>query len=331
MRRPELKRVRGLADEIARLSLDSLVEAYRHDCVVAPRRPESGKRYLVETHDGRPRSGAFTNRNEEHLALALWNDCAQGAGLFLQPTGLRLHLVDYQVPLKAAQSDRVGKLDLLGLLDDGTLCLVELEAPGERGDSPLLALLEALSYAAVVEANRNALDAELREKFPEATGDTPVVLLLGPEAWWRAWQRCAPAGEWIPRLARVCDELSRRLGLKIACGALAPCDPKDLRHGLHGEPPSLGQVPEVVAVDGLPHVPPPRNMASYVSSMLGRFHRYARASFPLDRFDEHIGNQDRPPVFSLRFSDNNLLTPTDPAARMRVIAAVPARESRVIQ
>jgi hypothetical protein len=171
----------GLADEIARLSLDSLVEAYRHDCVVAPRRPESGKRYLVETHDGRPRSGAFTNRNEEHLALALWNDCTQGAGLFLQPTGLRLHLVDYQVPLKAAQSDRVGKLDLLGLLDDGTLCLVELKAPGERGDSPLLALLEALSYAAVVEANRNALDAELREKFPEGRGTPPWSCCWGPK------------------------------------------------------------------------------------------------------------------------------------------------------
>jgi hypothetical protein len=256
MRRPESNRARGFADEIGRLTVDSLVDAYRHDLMVAPRRPESGRRYLVGTHGGRPVSADHTNRNEEHLALALWNQCAHGLRLLLRPMSLRLQLIDYQVPLKAVRSDRIGKLDLLGLFDDRRLCLVELKAPKDRGDSPLRALLEALSYAAVIEANRKALDAELRERHAGGIQNAPVVLVLGPEAWWGAWQGCVSAGNWIPPFASICDQLSRRLGMEVAFGALAPWSPQDLRYGLHGEAPSLSRFPDIVAVEGLPCVSP---------------------------------------------------------------------------
>jgi hypothetical protein len=45
------------------------------------------------------------------------------------PGGDPLRVVAYQVPLKAARFDPVGKVDGVALLGDGRCCLVELKAP----------------------------------------------------------------------------------------------------------------------------------------------------------------------------------------------------------
>jgi hypothetical protein len=73
----------------------------------------------------------------------------------------------YPVPLKAQSSDAIGKIGAVGLLDDAIVCVLELKAPAARGDSPLRALLEGLSYAVVVDANREDFDAELHQRHPE--------------------------------------------------------------------------------------------------------------------------------------------------------------------
>ena len=99
------------------------------------------------------------------LALSAW--CARG-GRLVGPGGGPFRVVAYQVPLKARRSDPVGKVDGVALLGDGRCCLVELKAPSGRGDSPLRALLEVLSYAAVIDANRAAFDKELVGFHPGA-------------------------------------------------------------------------------------------------------------------------------------------------------------------
>ena len=60
----------------------------------------------------------------------------------------------------------VGKVDLLGLLSTGECCVLELKA-ASGSDTPLKAMLEALGYAAIVEAN---LDLH-------PSGGTPYLVL----------------------------------------------------------------------------------------------------------------------------------------------------------
>ena len=107
------------AREITGAQLD---EWYRRELAAAPKRVEQGKPYFVG-HDGIPGTGDFTNRGEEHLAIALFNEYRPpNAGLPL-PGGEPLAILDYQFPLKARQSDRgVGKIDLLGAFPSGRLC-----------------------------------------------------------------------------------------------------------------------------------------------------------------------------------------------------------------
>ena len=135
------------------LPLDVLVGAYLKQVVTAPRRTRG---YFVG-HDGTTPSQGKSNRSEEHLAMALFR-----AGQMALPDGERLRWLDYQFPLKAKRSDQgIGKIDLLGLTDEGRLCVVELKTARSTED-PRIALLQGLAYAAIVEANleRIAMDGE---------------------------------------------------------------------------------------------------------------------------------------------------------------------------
>ena len=125
----------------------------------APSRSARKKSYFVG-HDGRPQAKYPDNPPEKHLAIALCRIEAQ----WPRAGGGWLRLLDYQVPLKASNSDTgLGEVDLLRATDQGRLVGIELKVRRKdrsRGDTPLLALMEGLRYAAVVHANHRAIAAE---------------------------------------------------------------------------------------------------------------------------------------------------------------------------
>lgn len=176
-----------------------------------------------------------------------------GHNLLATPSGRRLYIIDYQVPLKAKRSDPIGKIDGLGVTDSGSLCLIELKAPRQRGDSPLRALLECLAYLAVVEANRAGLDPEVAGVHPGFDPDRrPMALVVGPRAWWSAWEQCPPAGDWRSALAGLSAAIAQALEVSIAYGALDGHEPAHLKLGLNGNAPVLTNWPTLGSVAGLP-------------------------------------------------------------------------------
>ena len=68
---------------------------------------------------------------------------------------------------------------------------------GSCGDTPLLALMEGLRYAAVVQANQRAIAVEARESWSmNVSEEPPIVQTLAPEDWCAggATSSAAPAG-----------------------------------------------------------------------------------------------------------------------------------------
>ena len=252
MRSREVNTARGLASAITSLSVETVVAEYEAQKVCAPHRHPT-RTYLQSTHTGRPRSGSASLRVEEHLMLALYGS---GHNTLTTPSGRGLRIIDYQVPLKAQRSDPIGKIDGLGLTDSGSLCLIELKAPRQRGDSPFRALLESLAYLAVIEANRAALDQEIASVHPGFDpGRRPTVLVVGPRAWWSAWERCAAAGDWKSALARLSAATGQMLDVSITYAALDGHEPAHLELGLNGNAPLLTNWPTLGPVPGLTEFP----------------------------------------------------------------------------
>jgi hypothetical protein len=237
---------RGLAAAINALDAAQLVTEYRSLRQQAPRRAARGLRYFVG-HDGIPGSGPSTNRREEHLAIALCNT----RRIRPLPDGGSLRLLDYQVPLKARRSDAgIGKLDLLGLDDDGRLVVVEVKVDGHaggRGEAPPAALMEALRYTAIVEASQSAIAAEIHERLGLTVQPSPPrVLLLGTRAWWHAWRNVEAAGRWVPAFLALLEQVQSRLGVEVVLAQLAPIE---LTYGRNGAPPRLTDLPRLEPVD----------------------------------------------------------------------------------
>jgi hypothetical protein len=238
----------GLAEIIAGLDIGALVAGYHDLRAAAPARHSRNKAYLVDNHDGVPSTGASTNRREEHLALALWND--QRDGLLL-PDGEALSLIDYQVPLKARRSDAgVGKLDLLGVLAN-SLCVVELKvAPNSgSGDTPLRAFLEALAYCAIVEANMADIIGELEGKHSVAAIlEKPCLVVIAPDDYWAGWCEGRATGRWWAALRQLASQVATELG--VVCHFLA-LQGAEFQVGLNGNKPRLLSQCDVTEIDAL--------------------------------------------------------------------------------
>lgn len=171
----------GLVNELLDANLREMFDAERG---AAPRRGDRGLSYLQD-HDGIPSTGEATSRGEEHLAIALFNRFGLGStGLSVGATE-RIRLADYQVPLKARQSDAVGKVDLLGVDEIGRICVIELKA-AESAEPPIRAVLEAWSYAAMLAANLDTLVREFAARRVTVPTAAPRVVVWAPETYWRA-------------------------------------------------------------------------------------------------------------------------------------------------
>ena len=106
-------RVRGLDEALASIDPDALCAEYTALRQAAPRRSLAGKTYFVG-HTGVASAAGGSNRLEEHSAIALTNLRRR----WPRPEGDWFRILDYQVPLKARQTDAsIGKVDLLGVTD----------------------------------------------------------------------------------------------------------------------------------------------------------------------------------------------------------------------
>ena len=221
-------------DACAQLNVSDLVAGYEELVATAPHRHDAGRLYFVG-HDGRPSSGSHTNRIEEHLAIALLNDHPH----WEIPGKLSVDLLDYQFPLKAYRSDvGVGKVDLFGFTESGVPTIIELKVLARnRADTPLRALLEALPYAAIVEANASEIGNEISASIGRtATSGRPDLLVVAPADYWEYWANKATADAWIESFGVLADGLAQRLGVNI--GLLSIGSPQ-LELGLDGTRPHI--------------------------------------------------------------------------------------------
>lgn len=210
---------RGLAKAIEAVDREALAAEYAAARAAAPRRHSRGLRYLVEGHDGRhtTETSRCSGRLEEHLAVALWRTGRRWG----RADGSGWRWVDYQVPLKARRRDRHGKVDLVGVEDGGRLVVTEMKVGAVRRDSPPGAVMQGLRYAAVVEANAEAIGQELAERGFQTAGcySAPLVQVLAPKEWWGAWLQPEPAvrrvaGPWEEALAELLRDVGESVGVE---------------------------------------------------------------------------------------------------------------------
>jgi hypothetical protein len=237
-RSPEVNTVSGFADRARRFDHVELCQRYEPERRNAPRRFERGKAYFVG-HDGIPGTGAFTDRLEEHLAIVLAERFGPPESGLPLPDGRELRLLDYQVPLKARLNDLgVGKIDLLGLTSDGRLAVVELKIDGAGAkDTPLRALVEALAYAAIVDANLDAIVEEVATKWRlHVVAELPEIILVAPDRYWNWYQSNPAAGNWQAEIGALSRRIKEALGLSVSALALRCAAPEP---GLNGSRPRL--------------------------------------------------------------------------------------------
>lgn len=224
----------GLASEIEKIDLDSLCREYKLLGSLAPDRHSRNKKYFVG-HQGLVDARNPDKPSEKHLAIALWRQYE----LSSKDGTSQLRLLDYEFPLRAANSDKgLGEVDLLGATADGRLAIVELKVKprnGGRGESPVHALMEGLRYAAVVQANIGAISAESKDGFGIDVSDrAPVVQILAPENWWSGWcdmdQRTRRvAGPWESGFADLATRLEEWLGITVECTSLEKLSLADIQ------------------------------------------------------------------------------------------------------
>jgi len=228
----EVKHTKGFRKVAEGLTGEFLDEQYLLEVENAPRRHSAGKKHF--TAHPKPPSERRSGKDVEHLAAALVKCCAdRGRGLDL-PDGTPVDLIDYLVPVATASVDRakgdadpnkgVGKIHLLGQLPDGRLVVLVLKyiAPsatrGGTGDTPLRAFLEGLAQCAMLDANREAIAAELAEKGGrEISTEAPALILLGSPRYWELCRKreAQKGAAWIRGLERLGRETAEAIGVEI--------------------------------------------------------------------------------------------------------------------
>ena len=227
----ELSRSRGVrafslfSAEVASLSASGIADLYALEKANAPRRSRSQKTYFVG-HSGYPTTKGVTNRDEEHLAIAIFNAHRHPSPAITLPTGEELIVLDYQVPLKSRSTDAsVGKVDLFGATSAGRPCVIELKVRGRRyPDTPLRGLLEALAYAAIVDANIDVIGAEARTQFGIALHpEPPQVIVLAPSDYWAAFRFGVRAPDWSKGMLALADDIAALMGVQVLFLEIVDC------------------------------------------------------------------------------------------------------------
>ena len=218
------------------LDIDCLAKQLQKVESMSPKRYAKGLKYLPDKPEHDFKKGS--NRVEEHLAIALWYKFRKPEALFLQ-NGNKIEFLDHQVPLKSVRPDKgVGKVDILGLIDDERLAIIELKV---KGGTPLGATLEALVYAAMIKANMEDISKELQSSgYPSLKRVPPEIIILGRSDYWKAfnkgdqnWRKLKPT---LSNIARTLSmtiqfiELEAEADcLEMGYGCIAPKLPGDVK------------------------------------------------------------------------------------------------------
>ena len=222
---PEVNQISGFTDVARKLDMDALSSAYINLVEGAPRRSLNQKPYFQTGHDGFPSGDGNSNRREEHLALALFNQ----SNRFDFPGGRDLNIIDYQTPLKFRQDDKgIGKIDLFGIMDNAIPAVIELKIHGIKkgeADTPLRALLERLAYCAIVEANIADFTDEAQSKFNlEIIRTRPDLIVMAPSDYWHSYLSKSSAGDWLPVIETMITEFRQKLHINIHLCSLLDAD-----------------------------------------------------------------------------------------------------------
>lgn len=125
-------------------------------------KPLRNKTYFTADHNKKKYfelySGKIGSRNEENLAKLLYlNDFIPGLG----------NIIDYQVPLKGKQSDKIGKIDLVGYSEQNRrFSLIELKYhPVGSRETLLRCVLEIYTYYKFLDKER--FKADFIENYPD--------------------------------------------------------------------------------------------------------------------------------------------------------------------
>ena len=321
----------NLARAIAKLDRNDLCDEYKKLVQNAPRRSDRDKCYFVR-HDGKHEAND-SNRREEILAMALWNL----RDSWPPPGDCSFRLLDYQFPLKAQQSDLgIGKVDLLGVTDQGRLIVIELKvkpSDGSRGESPMKALMEGLRYAAIVKANRDMIALEAKDHhFPvEISAEPPLVQLLAPKAWWEGWLNMADSTRkaaelWEPEFAQLLQDIEKKLCLAVECVELDDTEivfGSGQRTPQPNHPPALYPVRLTIDKAPDPHRPKEQGVANYFD-----YEKDIRRTLWTWADRHHWGELDggkregRPPVLAGASVSKNILLPTDESKASKIRAAI---------
>jgi len=207
----ETKRKIGLAERTDTLNIDELVTAYHQTVARAPQRAVVFKRYLVSTHDGR--GGSDPRSQEKVAAKAIFNRRRP-----VMIAGEPVEILDYEVPLAARGSDGgVGDVDLLGRSSvSGRPWIIELKV-GANTEPPYSALLQALRYSAMVDANRRQLSTEVKARTNGSELTWPgVIVVAADRTYWERWERESPrAGDWLSALRQLAARVTEALGIQV--------------------------------------------------------------------------------------------------------------------
>ncbi|MDA7968983.1 MAG: hypothetical protein MPK31_08680 [Gammaproteobacteria bacterium] len=218
----EANNITQFCEFMRQLDMEKLSDAYEEEKAHAPR----PKQYFVGRAGKPTTSSEESNRREEHLAMALCNDFGEKGEVAHEEIS-ELRFLDYQFPLKARRGDAgVGKVDLFGVIDDVHPCVVELKIDRESGlgDTPARALLEALAYCAIVEANIEQIAGEARETFGvNFSAKKPRLMILAPGSYWRGWKDKREAKDWRPVFLDLLKSIREHIGLHCHLAALHGC------------------------------------------------------------------------------------------------------------
>jgi hypothetical protein len=319
----------GLSSAIAGLDPEVLAREYACLRQSAPKRSDTGKPYFRTRADlTEPR--ALTNRLEEHTAIAMLSLDRY----WPWPGGGWLRLLDYQVPLKGKRDDKlVGKLDLLGVNNEDRLVVIELKVQpksGGQGDPPATALMEALRYAAMVEADLAAIRTQALGKFGARISNLPpIIAIIGPTDWWRCWGNLSAAGAWPSALAGLINSIRDRTGVHTECLAFDDFEIQAAGAAAASRPqlrPTLYQVELGGFLEIGNRLPPFRQedkaRAKYLTDVENRLCAWADQHL-MGKLDGRRRVRGRPPVLQREFVDQNLVVPADDERADEIRGCIP--------
>jgi hypothetical protein len=211
-RKGRAARISYFVEEARTIDFAVLADEYSSLRATAPRRTRN---YLEPARSSR--ASESVSRSEERLAARL---VLSGKHLLLRDQNA-IRPIDFQVPLKAVLADAlVGKIDLVGVSDRLVVIELKVARTGGGGDTPLNAILEALSYAAIVEANYQRFVFDCRAWDLRPTYPRPGLLVLGDVGFWKYWDYTPAARGWRSALTELIAGLDESIGLSASLAAL---------------------------------------------------------------------------------------------------------------